>query len=168
MTAAPPDDEVACPPADASTTIDDRPSFDELYSTAYRPMVRLAALIVDTVDDAEQVVQDAFVAMYRRYDRIVNPGGYLRVAVTNGSRKVLRRRQLTRRQPTPTVETSEIEFNHVLDAIRRLPFDQRVLIALRYDQQMTDSELAEELQLPIGTVKSRLHRAIGTLRQEFE
>ncbi|MEM9748761.1 MAG: hypothetical protein AAF945_18865 [Actinomycetota bacterium] len=41
--------------------------FDELYRSSYETMVRLAVAIVDTVPDAEQVVQDAFVSLYRRW-----------------------------------------------------------------------------------------------------
>lgn len=161
MTAATTNEDV-----DVPTGRPKRPDFDELYSTAYAPMVRLASLLVDTVDEAEHVVQDAFVAMYRRYDSIENPGGYLRTSVVNGSHKVLRRRRLMRRRPPAPEEHGELVFNHVIDQIRRLPLEQRLLIGLRYDQQMTDSEIADELALPIGTVKSRLHRAITTLRQE--
>lgn len=145
----------------------ERPTFDHLYRCEYTPMLRLASLLVDTVDEAEHVVQDAFVAMYRRYDTIRNPGGYLRVSVVNGCRKTLRRRLLLRRRPDEREEHGELVFNHVIDEIKRLPVDQRVLVGLRYDQQMTDSEIADELDIPIGTVKSRLHRAISTLRQEI-
>ena len=141
-----------------------RPSFDELYRTSYAPMLRLASLLVDTVGDAEHVVQDAFVAIFKRYDTVRNPGGYLRVSVVNGCRKTLRRRRLTRRRPSEREEHGELVFNHVVDEIKQLPIDQRVLVGLRYDQQMTDSEIADELKIPIGTVKSRLHRAITTLR----
>jgi len=153
-----------------SPTLDgaDRPSFEDLYRSAYTPMLRLASLLVDTVDEAEHVVQDAFVAIYRRYDTVRNPGGYLRVTVINGCRKTLRRRRLVRRRPGDRDEHSELVFNHVIDEIKRLPIDQRVLIGLRYDQQMTDSEIADELEIPIGTVKSRLHRAISTLRTSTE
>jgi len=142
----------------------ERPTFDELYRNAYTPMLRLASLLVDTVDEAEHVVQDAFVAIYRRYDTVRNPGGYLRVSVVNGCRRTLRRRRLLRRRPEERQEHGELVFNHVIDEIKRLPVDQRILVGLRYDQQMTDSEIAAELDIPIGTVKSRLHRAISTLR----
>lgn len=161
-------DSVTAEAAVVTVPDDDRPTFDELYRSAYTPMVRLASILVDTVDDAEHVVQDAFIAMYRRYDTVRNPGGYLRVSVVNGCRKTLRRRRLFRRRPEEREEHGELVFNHVVDEIRRLPIDQRVLIGLRYDQQMTDSEIAHELSIPIGTVKSRLHRAISSLRTAME
>ena len=141
-----------------------RPTFEQLYRDAYQPMLRLASLLVDTVDEAEHIVQDAFVAMYRRYDTVRNPGGYLRVSVVNGCRKTLRRRRLVRRRSAERDEPSELVYNHVIDQIKRLPVDQRILVGLRYDQQMTDTEIADELGIPVGTVKSRLFRAISTLR----
>lgn len=164
MTVNTSDDATTDLPGTGPATDEDRPPFDELYRSAYAPMLRLASLLVDTVDEAEHVVQDAFVAMYRRYDTVRNPGGYLRVSVINGCRKTLRRRRLTRRRPSEREEHGELVFNHVIDEIKRLPIDQRVLVGLRYDQQMTDSEIADELKIPIGTVKSRLHRAIAALR----
>ncbi len=144
-----------------------RATFDELYRNKYRPMVRLAYVLVDTTEDAEQVVQDAFVAVYKRFDSIDNPAGYLRTCVVNGGRKMLRRRRVVRRTPDAPADPTDLTFNHAFDAIRRLPADQRALVALRYEQQLTDAEIAATLSMPIGTVKSRLHRAISTLRKEI-
>jgi DNA-directed RNA polymerase specialized sigma24 family protein len=76
-----------------------RVEFDELYRTKYTPMIRLAYVLVDTIGDAEHVVQDAFVALYRRYDTVLAPEAYLRTSVVNGARKVLRRRRVVRRRP---------------------------------------------------------------------
>lgn len=142
-------------------------TFEELYASQHRSMVRLAHTLVDTSEQAEEVVQDAFAAVYERYDRIDNPAAYLRMTVLNRSRRVLRRRMLLRRQPVPRGEDGEIVFNHVVDAIRRLPHRQRSAIVLRYDLQLTDAEIAETLDVPIGTVKSTLHRAIVALRKEL-
>ena len=57
--------------------------------------------------------------------------------------------------------------NHVVDAIRRLPHRQRSMIVLRYDLQLTDAEIAATLDVPIGTVKSTIHRALDALRKEI-
>lgn len=145
----------------------DRCTFDELYRTGYAPMVRLAYVIVDSQADAEHVVQDAFVALYRRYDDVLVPEAYLRTSVVNGARKVLRRRRVAWRNPVDRPGDAGLGFDHTFDAVRRLPAQQRVLIALRYEQQLSDSEIASTLGLPIGTVKSRIHRALGALRQEL-
>lgn len=142
-------------------------TFDELYRSRYRAMVRLAYVLVDTSEDAEQVVQDAFVGLYKRFDRVDQPAAYLRTSVVNGARKMLRRRLVVRRTPVDRLADADLAFDHTFDAIRRLPASQRVLVALRYEQQLTDAEIATVLAMPVGTVKSRLYRAITTLRQEL-
>jgi RNA polymerase sigma factor (sigma-70 family) len=119
--------------------------FEVLYQREFRPMVRLAAALVDT---PEQAV------------------AYLRVCVLNGGRRVLRRRRLARRQPDLVEVYGELGFNHVLDAVRRLPARQRNVIVLRYEHQLSDPEIAETLGMPLGTVKSTMHRALARLRTE--
>ncbi|HEX4983971.1 MAG TPA: sigma-70 family RNA polymerase sigma factor [Ilumatobacteraceae bacterium] len=153
--------------AAAMISIGDTVTFEELYAQQYQPMVRLAHTLVDTQQRAEEVVQDAFAAIYERYDRLERPHAYLRVTVLNGCRRVLRRRMLRRAQPIPPAQNGELEFNHVVDAIRRLPHRQRSVVVLRYDLQLTDGEIAETLRMPIGTVKSSLHRALDALRKEL-
>ena len=142
-------------------------TFEELYAQQYAPMVRLAHTLVDTRQRAEEVVQDAFAAIYERYDRLDRPEAYLRVSVLNGCRRVIRRRMLSRRHPTPPSDDVDLGASHVVDAIRRLPHKQRSMVVLRYDLQLTDAEIAETLGVPIGTVKSTIFRALGALRQEL-
>ena len=142
-------------------------TFEELYAQQYVPMVRLAHTLVDTRQGAEEVVQDAFAAVYERYSRLDRPEAYLRVTVLNGCRRVLRRRVLSRRHPIPPDGEASLGASHVVDAIRRLPHRQRSMVVLRYDLQLTDVEIAQTLGVPIGTVKSTLHRALATLRKEL-
>jgi RNA polymerase sigma-70 factor (sigma-E family) len=142
-------------------------TFEQLYAQQYAPMVRLAHTLVDTRPRAEEVVQDAFAAVFERYDRLDNPEAYLRVTVLNGCRRVLRRRMLRREHPVPPTEDGDLAVSHVVDAIRRLPNRQRSMIVLRYDLQLTDAEIAETLGVPIGTVKSTLFRALTSLREEL-
>ena len=142
-------------------------SFEALYERQFRPMVRLAYALVDTRQQAEEVVQDSFAAVYERFHRLDNPEAYLRVTVLNGCRRVLRRRVLSRRQPIPPSEDGVLGASHVVDAIRRLPHQQRSMIVLRYDLQLTDREIADTLGVPIGTVKSTIHRALAELRKEL-
>ncbi|MCU1365905.1 MAG: polymerase, sigma-24 subunit, subfamily [Ilumatobacteraceae bacterium] len=142
--------------------------FDDLYRSQFERMVRLAHVLVDTQEEAEEVVQDAFATVLTRFARIDHPEAYLRRCVLNGARQVLRRRRIVRRQPVPPVESSSLAFNHVLDAVRRLPHRQRAAIVLRYEMQLSDAEIAQSLRVPIGTVKSTLHRAVARLRLEVE
>lgn len=140
--------------------------FEVLYQREFRSMVRLATALVDAPDQAEEVVQEAFAALYLRYRLVQNPEAYLRVCVLNGGRKVLRRRRLMRQQPPITEDHGELGFNHVVDAVRRLPTKQRNVVVLRYELQLSDPEIAETLGIPVGTVKSTLHRALARLRNE--
>ena len=140
--------------------------FEVVYEREFHAMVRLATALVDATDQAEEVVQEAFAQLYLRYGSVENPGAYARTCVLNGCRKVLRRRRLLRRQPAPSEEHGSLGFNHVLDAVRALPAKQRNAIVLRYELQLSDQEIADTLGMPVGTVKSTLHRALARLRTE--
>src|SRR5688572_22646762 len=74
-------------------------TFEQLYAAHYAPMVRLAHSLVDSRPRAEEVVQDAFAAVYERFDRVASPVAYLRTCVLNGCRRVIRRRMLRRARP---------------------------------------------------------------------
>jgi RNA polymerase sigma-70 factor (sigma-E family) len=148
-----------------------REPFDALYNREFDGLVRLAMVLVDNQEQAEEVVQDAFAALYLRYRLVTTPLPYVRASVLNGSRKVLRRRLLVRRfsaQSPDEIQPNDTEtaYNHVIDAVRRLPSRQRAAVVLRYELQLTDAEIAETLKMPIGTVKSTLHRALARLRLE--
>lgn len=149
------------------TRVDHPVVFDEVYARAYPSMVRLAMTLVDRRADAEQVVQDAATEVFRRFETIDRPEAYFRTAVVNGCRRMLRRRSLDRRLIEPDPELVELDVDHTLDAVRLLPIDQRIVVALRYHQHLTDSEIADHLDVPVGTVKSRLHRALARLREEL-
>jgi RNA polymerase sigma factor (sigma-70 family) len=145
-----------------------RPGIDDLYREHFERMVRLAHVLVDTQEDAEEVVQDAFAALLPHYERIENPLAYLRGSVLNGARHQLRRRRVARRHPAPQAEEAALHYNHIIDAVRNLPRRQRSVIVLRYELQLSDAEIGEALRIPIGTVKSTMHRALARLRTEVE
>src|SRR5437868_6387570 len=78
-----------------------------LFSAHRLHLVRLALLLVDDLETAEDVVQDAFAAVHRRWSAIAAPEaalGYLRTSVVNGSRSVLRRRRTVRAHPWPDAD----------------------------------------------------------------
>ena len=68
----------------------------------------------------------------------------------------------------PEPEAPANPFDHVLDAVRQLPTNQRSVIVLRYYLQLTDEEIASTLGMRPGTVKSTLHRARQTLREVLQ
>jgi RNA polymerase sigma-70 factor (sigma-E family) len=135
-------------------------------------MVRLALLLVDDRETAEDVVQDAFVALHRQWDRLRSPDaavGYLRTSVVNASRSVLRRRRTVRRHPVPddqrlTADAADRpsllaeEHREVLAALTNLPHRQREVIALRYWSGLSESEIAATLGISVGSVKSNASR----------
>jgi RNA polymerase sigma-70 factor (sigma-E family) len=152
----------------------DRVSAEEGVERLFREhrlsMVRLAALLVDDKESAEDVVQEAFAGLHRRWSSITSDDaalGYLRTSVVNGSRSMLRRRR-TARQHTPldwtTVDSADgpvllaEDHREVLAALATLPPRQREVIVLRYWSELTEAEIARALGISIGSVKSAASR----------
>ena len=155
-------------PAGVALTVE-RLRFEDVYLERYPAMVRVAVLLLGDQAQAEEVVQDAFVAAYRRWSRIESPAAYIRQSVTNGCRDVLRRRRIAeslrvRRRAEDPAQPHE----HVDDLLATLSPKQRLAVVLRfYDDQSID-QIAELLDTRPGTVKSLLHRAMAQLREELE
>jgi RNA polymerase sigma factor (sigma-70 family) len=143
-------------------------TFEGVYTRLFDPMRRLAYVLVDTDDQATDVVQEAFARLYPRFDKVRDPDAYVRTTVLNLSRRALRRRGLARTKIRPEPEAQANPFDHVLDAVRRLPHQQRSVVVLRYYLQLTDLEIAATLHMRLGSVKSTLHRARQTLREELQ
>src|SRR5436190_11830342 len=119
-----------------------RASFEAVYVRLAERMHRLAFVLVDTDEQAAEVVQEAFAKLYPRFDKVESPEAYVRATVLNMSRRIVRRRGLARSRVRPEPEAPANPFDHVLDAVRRLPKAQRSVIVLRYYLQLTDEEIA--------------------------
>lgn len=155
-----------------------------LYAVHWRPLVRLAYLLLRDQDAAQDVVQDAFVATHRRWgslrdrDRAV---AYLRTCVVNGVRSVQRHDQVVTRENraqagsadavgravVPSAESSalrDLEGSALLDAVGRLPQRQREVLVLRYYADLSEAQIADLLQVGAGSVKTHAHRALAALR----
>ena len=143
-------------------------TFDALFDREYGPMVRLAFLLVDSNEAAEEVVQEAFVALHRRWDRVDNPGGYLRTSVVNRAKDVQRRRARERRLPVQVPEDARLEADHLGDALAALPAKRRAALVLRFYDDLSEAEIAEVLGVRRGTVKSMIHRGLAQLREVIE
>lgn len=144
-----------------------RESFDSAYQRLYPQLVRLAYLLVDTVEHAEEAVQESFAKAYPTWGRVQHPDTYLRTAVVNTCRRVQRRRMLVRRTPTPRVDDAVLGADHIDDIVRRLPLRLRHVVVLRYYLQLSEPEIADTLGMALGTVKSTLHRARTHIREEL-
>ena len=145
---------------------------ERLYRTQRLSMVRLALLLVDDRETAEDVAQDAFAALHRRWQSLRTEDaaiGYLRTCVINGARSVLRRRRTVRRQPQPDADLFVAEsadrrvllaeeHREVIAAMRRLPARQREVIVLRYWSELSEPQIAATLGISVGSVKSSASR----------
>ncbi|MFG2295004.1 SigE family RNA polymerase sigma factor [Streptomyces sp. NPDC048603] len=127
--------------------------------------------------EAEDLLQSALFSTYRAWDRITDKaavGGYLRRTMTNLHISAWRRRKLNE---YPTEELPETagdsdamrgtELRAVLwQALARLPEPQRTMLVLRYYEGRTDPEIAEILDISVGTVKSSIWRSLRRLRED--
>lgn len=158
-----------------------RPTVSELYHAHRLPMVRLAVLLVDDLATAEDVVQDAFTALYRRHGEHIaevdNALGYLRTAVVNTSRSVLRRRRTARAWTPPAAADMPSAEEHVvldeahrevLAALGRLTPRRRQVLVLRYWAELSEAEIATTLGISRGAVKSNASRALDALERILE
>ena len=152
----------------------------ELYSEHYRALVRLAALLVRDTPTAEEVVQDSFVAMHGGWQRLRDTEkalAYLRQAVVNRSRSVLRHRTVVDKNPQkapPDMPSAEhgalvlLERSAVIAALRGLPDRQREAIVLRYYADLSEAEIATAMGISRGAVKSHTARGMTALRTALE
>lgn len=155
-------------------------TIDDIYRSHRMGMVRLAILLVDDLQSAEDVVQEAFTGLYKNWSKLRDRRaaiGYLRTAVVNGSRSMLRRRRTARAYVPPdsgTARSAEslammsAEHRAVVAALADLPDRQREVLVLRYYGGLSEAEIAEATGLAKGTVKSTASRAIGKLTEAME
>jgi RNA polymerase sigma-70 factor (sigma-E family) len=152
----------------------------ELYSEHYRALVRLAAMLVRDTQTAEEVVQDAFVAMHGGWQRLRDNDkalAYLRQAVVNRSRSVLRHRTVidkNMQKAPPDMPSAEhgalvlLERHAVVAALRGLPERQREAIVLRYYADLSEADIAASMGISRGAVKSHTSRGMAALRTALE
>jgi RNA polymerase sigma-70 factor (sigma-E family) len=161
--------------AGTSGTADDD-AFAAFFEEHYAPLVRLARLLVDDRGSGEEVVQDAFVRVYRRWEQVDDPVRYVRSAVVNGARSRLRHRAVVRRyvapsaRPAASVEDEVVvrsEHTAVADAVRALPHRQRECIVLRYYADLSEAAIASTLGISPGSVKSHSSRGMAALRRSL-
>jgi RNA polymerase sigma-70 factor (sigma-E family) len=153
-----------------------------LYQAHAVGLIRLAIVMLGDRGAAEDVVQDAFLGLYRHWDRLADPGNaltYVRSAVLNRCRNALRQRgqrdRHDRQDPGPTAsESAEAvaligeEHQQVLAAIRALPDRQREALVLRFYLDLSEEEIARSMGVSRGTVKSATSRAVAALGRKLK
>jgi RNA polymerase sigma-70 factor (sigma-E family) len=168
----------APPPRDACDLLagqaDAAGAVTALYEAHALGLVRLAYVMLGNRASAEDVVQEAFCGLYRRWGQLADRGRalqYVRSSVLNGCRTVLRQRP--RPCIPPVDETSATsaeaavlaieEHREVMRALRRLPERQREALVLRFYLDEPEAEIARLMSIRPGTVRSTTHRALSAL-----
>jgi RNA polymerase sigma-70 factor (sigma-E family) len=145
-----------------------------LYQEHSLGLVRLAFIMLGDTGSAEDVVQDAFLGLYRRWGGLSDTDNalpYVRSSVLNGCRTLLRRQAKRDRVvfTEPDVESAEArallgeEHREVLAAIRRLPDRQRAAVVLRFYLDMPEDQVADVMRISRGTVKSATSRGVAAV-----
>ena len=152
----------------------------EIYTTHYRSLVRLAVLLVRDVATAEEVVQDSFIAMHGAWRRLRDTEkalSYMRQAVVNRSRSVLRHRMVVDKnapKPAPDMPSAEqgalslLERSAVIAALRTLPLRQREALVLKFYADLSEAQIATAMGISRGAVKSHTARGVAALRVVLE
>jgi RNA polymerase sigma-70 factor (sigma-E family) len=148
-----------------------------LYKIHAIGLIRLAVVILGDRPAAEDVVQEAFCGLYRRWEHLADTGnalGYVRSSVLNGCRSELRSRIRNERRASresAVVEAASAEYaaligeehREILAALRRLPARQREALVLRFYLDLSEPEIARSMGISQGTVKSTTSRALVAL-----
>lgn len=164
-------------PADVATAKDRDSAVSALFVAHHARLVMLAQMILGDWASAEDVVQDAFASLYRRWPWLRDKGaaiGYLQASVTNGSRSRLRRLRTVRASALDrTVETYADSADEAVlrndtqralaASLAQLPVRQRQVVVLRYYLDQSESDIAATLSISKGSVKKHASRALAAL-----
>jgi RNA polymerase sigma-70 factor, ECF subfamily len=149
--------------------------FDEFYSAAYRRIVGQVFALLGDLHEAEDVAQEAFARASFHWSRISAydmPEAWVRRVAFNLAHNSARRVRrglvaLARHGPpeqVPATSADRVDLHH---ALRRIPLRHREVLVLRYVAELPVEEVASQLRLPVGTVKSRLNRARKALAEQL-
>jgi len=163
---------------------DDRMAFSELVRRHQHSALRVAAVISGSTEEAKDIVQDAFVNVYRKLGSYRGTGSVrswlLRVVANHAKNHVRSRIRRIRREDHHAglllcvdEDTEQMAVRHfenvaVAEALSRLQPHDREVLGCRFVAQLSEVETAEVLDVAIGTVKSRTSRALVKLQNELE
>jgi RNA polymerase sigma-70 factor (ECF subfamily) len=153
-------------------------AFEELFRRSWRPAYRAAYLVVGDAAAAEDIAQEAILAAIRNLDRFDRSRPFApwlhRIAVNRAIdwARAARLRPAVgldeRARDHPATEPEAQISDELLASVHELSEEHRAVVALRYLLGYTPGEIAELLDLPRGTVNSRLRRALDVLRPSLE
>jgi DNA-directed RNA polymerase specialized sigma24 family protein len=147
-------------------------SFAEFYESERLRAIRLAWLLTHDSAVAEDVVQDAFTALFHRFSEVDQPAAYLRRSIINGVNERGRRTGREARRLALVTSAAPVEVDGptggLVDAIANLSLPQRTVVVLRYWADLDHAAIADAMGVRVGTVRSLLSRATAQLRKEIE
>lgn len=167
-------------PARGATRGAHAPALEAVFRRDYARLVALARLLIDRPDEAEEIVQEAFVRAYAAGDRLESrdePRAYVQRSVVNLARDGLRRRRTVRRNPAQEAARSDgadvfavldEDQREIVSALRTLPDRQRACVSLRYLLELSTAETADVLEISTGSVKTHLSRGLAALHTALE
>lgn len=140
-------------------------AFRALYQLEADRQVRTATLMLGSQAAAQDVVHDAFLALWRRWESVADPAPYLTRTVVNGCRDQLRRAQVARRafgrlvdEPAAPADDPEL-----FDALAKLRFEHRAAVVMRFYLQLSEAEIARHLGCRPGSVGPWIRRGLHQL-----
>ena len=148
-------------------------SFEGFYRASWTEIHRAVALVVGSADLASEAVDEAMVRAFERWDevsRFSNPEGWVYRVAVNWARSWLRRLRFRAASEVPdlAVDDPDVADPRIVRALHRLPLAYREVVVARLVLDLSEAEVAEALGVPKGTVKSRLHRALSSLKEDLE
>lgn len=150
-------------------------TFEDFYRSSYRRAIHLAVLLGVSRDQADDLVQDAFVGMCRRWSSIESPDEYLNSSIRNGMRSALRRgyrgdagrRFVHDGLPDQVDDAIPFEDDELAGALEQLAPKHREVLVCRFFLDMSERDVARLIDRPVGTVKSRMSRALALLERRL-
>lgn len=139
-----------------------------LYEEHVRRLRGLAAAITFDPSAADEIVQDAYAGLIARGDDVEQPVAYLQRSVINLAINTVRRRRRFQGLPQRRGRETEIpQLDETWDVIGTLSSRQRAVVVLRFYEDCSYEQIAELLDVPVGTVRSTLHRALSNLKEQL-
>jgi RNA polymerase sigma-70 factor (sigma-E family) len=146
--------------------------FKEFFMAESAALARLGTFLTGDPDRGADLAQEALVRTYQHWGRIKedDPAPYARRILVNLVRSAHRRRLLEKRHPPKpsTVVASRSgdvdEWMRISEALKAIPPMRRAVVILRFYEDMTEAQIAETLNRPLGTIKSDIHRGLAALR----
>jgi RNA polymerase sigma-70 factor (sigma-E family) len=142
------------------------------FQAEYPSLLRFAYFVTGNGSSAEDLVQDAFVRMYRAGARVEEQGlhAYARKTIVNLHRTGFRRaaRSLPRHEEAVSSDTGAFVLrDEVWNAVMTLSPRQRAVVALRFYEDMKEKDIADALGMSVGAVKKHTDRAMAKLRAQL-